>query len=153
MSTPAAAQPALLARPAVTLPVVDRNGLRGIVGRRGGWVAEAEVRVLGTLNIAMPQAKRRELRFPTEAVQEYLAGAAVVRTDEALAALIFGQGAQLSGVTTSADVVHRLMCKPDHFFNLAEAGEFPGVARPGPGRTATLAWPALVAFVSRRRIT
>lgn len=147
-----ATQPALLERPKVSLPVVDRNGLRGIIGRRGAWVTEAEELVLGTLNIAGTGSKRRELRFPTQAVQEYLDGRQVERDDAALAELVFGAAAKMGGVTTTAEVIHRLCCKPDHFFNLAEAGEFPGTARPGPGRTAPVAWTALVAFVKRRRL-
>lgn len=147
----AASQPVLLPRPVIALPMVDRNGLRALVGKRGGWVAEAEAGVLGALNIATPDASRMELRWPTLAVQEYLGGQRVERDEAALAELIFGAGARLSGLTTSAEVIHRLVCNPEHFFNLVDAKEFPGTTRPGPGRTAPVAWTALVAFVKRRR--
>lgn len=136
----------------MALPTMDRRGLRTVIAKRGGWLLEAEAGVLGAINIAAPDAKRPELRWPTQAVQEYLAGQRVQRSDEQLAEVIFGTGAKLAGLTTSAEVIHRLLCVTEHFFNLADAGEFPGTARPGPGRTATVAWTALVAFVKRRRI-
>lgn len=137
-------------------PVLDRSGARAILDCED-WQLDRDVdegRVVGILDIACPNASRRELRFPTVALAEAREGKRVERTHEELARLIFG----LANPLVRARWVYRsLNCKHTHLYELLNAGALKAqrgsVARTGPGGSVVIAWPELVRFIKARRLS
>jgi hypothetical protein len=136
-------------------PTCDRRGARGILGLEE-WQLEPILdsgRIRGVVNIASPGARRAELRFLIVAVKEHQRGIVTERTDEKLAAAIFGNPRPF---VRAHWVYSRLGCTPKHFYNLAAERVIPlakdSLKRGGPGSGAIVNWKALVAFIAKRRI-
>lgn len=139
---------------------VARNGAQYLLGL-AAWELDNVLnrplnhkqRLMGVLCIASKGAQQSELRFVGECLREFASGKSVGRSDEQLAALIFGKARKL---VRAREVYRALNCKHDHFYGLAADGLIPlarnSEQRRGPGGSAVVEWGSLVKFIGERRV-
>lgn len=116
------------------------------------------LRLTGVLDLAGPAAEKEYLCFVVACLDEFRAGKMVGRDDDALAVMIFGALQRAQGVVSFKRVYRALNCKHAHLYRFTEGRrpELPlmrgSAQRRGPGGSAVVTWPALVAFIGKRRI-
>lgn len=117
-----------------------------------------KLRLTGVLDLSGREAEHQHLCFVVQCLEEFRNAQMVLRSDDELAVLIFGELQKQQGVVSVKRIYRALNCKHDHFYSLTE-GRNPAVRlardsrrRRGPGGSAFVTWPELVRFIGERRV-